>query len=134
MVGGRKAFYRLLKEERESLTDTAKQMYDIGADYIVSMTMATIDRRGFVYVITHPSWPGYVKIGRAFDPEERLKGYQTGCPLRQYKLNYAVYFHDCFHAEQEIHARLDVCRAEGEWFHTSAAIAANHIDNLRELL
>lgn len=68
-----------------------------------------------MYVIDHPLMYG-VKIGRACNPESRLRGYQTGCPRRSYRLRYALYFEDCYTAEAALHARLNYHQLEGEWF------------------
>lgn len=66
-------------------------------------------------MISHPRLRG-VKVGRACNPQARLRSYQTGCPLREYRLWYADYFEDCYTAEQAIHARLNDHQLEGEWF------------------
>lgn len=91
-------------------------------------------REGFVYVITNEAWPECVKVGRAFDPESRLNGYQTSSPHRDYELYHAVYFSDCYHAELAVHARLAHLQQEGEWFHLPAAAAAEAIDNIKEII
>ena len=122
------------KSERAVIRETATQMYDLGVDYTSAEGAAKTDRRGFVYVITHPMYEQYVKVGRAFNPEARLRGYQTGCPFRGYRLYAAVYFEDCYFAEQEIHARLGDVRAEGEWFHITPFLARHNINKLRSVL
>lgn len=91
-------------------------------------------REGFVYVIGHPSFDGFVKVGRAFNPESRLAGYQTGCPRRAYELHHAVYFPDAHRAEGEMHARLWQYQAEGEWFELPVREAINAINQLREIV
>lgn len=113
---------------------TAARMHELGMDYGQAASVESTIREGFVYAITNPSFPGYVKIGRAFDPESRLRGYQTGCPNRSYELEHSVYFADCLTAEKEMHARLEKVRAEGEWFFMTATQATNAINQLREQL
>ena len=44
---------------------------------------------GEVYIITNPAWEGWIKIGMAVESKDRLKGYQTSSPLRDYKLRYS---------------------------------------------
>ena len=134
-IVGSSAAYRLLDtSERIRLREIATAMYESGLEFEVAKQKQEVDKRGFVYVITHPAFPGYVKIGRAFDPASRLRGYQTGCPTRSYKLNHAVYFHDCYHAEKEMHLRLSSLNETGEWFRLTADQATNFIDHLREVL
>lgn len=137
MAGGRRKFYALSRQDRIEMSATAAQMYELGSDIILATAARAVDRRGFVYVITHPAFPGYVKIGRAFDPESRLRGYQTSCPCRDYELYAAVYFEDCHMAEQEIHARLaDEQRngALGEWFYITPFLARHEINKLRSII
>jgi hypothetical protein len=132
ICGSRAAWRGLPPEERQEVLDTARQMYDLGVNAPAAERAELLDKRGFVYVITNPAWPGIVKIGRAFDPESRLAGYQTSCPHRDYELHSSVYFHDCYFAEKEIHARLiDHCTA-GEWFIINPDHALGEINRLRE--
>ncbi|AFQ22213.1 hypothetical protein My1_054 [Pectobacterium phage My1] len=45
---------------------------------------------GYVYLITNPAYPGWVKIGASVDAETRLSQYQTYSPFRNYTLEYYV--------------------------------------------
>jgi len=132
MVGSRSKFAVLPESERREIKDVARSMHQLGVNYTTAASAIPSEKRGFVYVITHPSWPGFVKIGRAFDPVSRLQGYQTGCPHRAYTLSYAVYFPDCYRAERLMHAMLDKWRRGGEWFFADVDEATQLIDNLRE--
>jgi len=44
----------------------------------------------YIYIITNPSYPGWIKIGRSINPEKRLNSYQTNSPFRDYKMPYKV--------------------------------------------
>lgn len=68
-----------------------------------------------VYVIGAPDYA--VKVGRASDPHERLKGIQTGCPCRL-KVYAFVEVGEALAAkvERECHRRLSGHRKSGEWF------------------
>ena len=44
----------------------------------------------YVYVISHPNYPGEYKVGIARDWKSRLNAYQTSEPERQYKLAYQL--------------------------------------------
>ena len=134
IAGSARKYYALSKDARHEIRKTAKSMFSLGVDFSSAERAEKVDKRGFVYVITHPAWSMYVKVGRAFNPRSRLAGYQTGCPYRGYELAYAVYFEDCHFAEKEIHARLDAARGEGEWFRVSPEVAAWHINELREII
>ena len=124
-------------DQRKGYLHLARQMLDLGADFATAERNEKTDRRGFVYVITNPAWPDHCKVGRAFNPESRLKGYQTGSPHRDYEIVHEVYFHDCYTAEGEIHARIGQyigTHAEGEWFKCDPLWAADQINQLRETI
>ena len=91
-------------------------------------------KEGYVYVITNAAWPGWVKIGMAIDAEDRLNGYQTSSPHRDYILEHSVYSNDRRKAEREAHkkaAKLSK-QTSSEWFKLSVEQAINILDNLNE--
>lgn len=110
----------------------ARRLLAAGETFVSAVAADTTVREGFIYVITHPSWPGHCKIGRAFDPLSRLQGYQTGCPERAYQLHSSVYFKDCHAAEQLVHEALADFRGLGEWFFIHPTYAAATIKQLKQ--
>ena len=80
---------------------------------------------GSVYLIVNDIWPGWIKVGESFDPERRLKNYQTGDPFRNYTLVDSFWFEDRKLAEKEIHKILisQGYESEGEWFKIKKSIA-----------
>ena len=135
IAGGRTRYRAISPEERARFRATAHAMHELGADFTTAEKAEKTDRRGFVYVISNPAWPHHVKIGRAFDPESRLRSYFTGCPFNDYVVENAMYFHDCYMAERETHARLEAWRADdGEWFNLTPDEAADCINQLREII
>ena len=80
-------------------------------------------KEGYVYAIVNAAWPEWVKIGKALDAEDRLSGYQTSSPMRDYKLVYSVHFEDRSVAERKAHTLAALKTAHpwnkhdnGEWF------------------
>ncbi len=73
---------------------------------------------GYVYAMINPSFPNWVKVGCAFNCEERLKNYQTGDPHREYKMCTARHFIDRQKAEKIVHSKLTPLSKsrKGEWF------------------
>lgn len=69
-------------------------------------------KEGFVYAITNPSWPDYVKVGSAIDVYDRLNSYQTSSPKRDYKLETYVFVEDRIEFEKYIHSKY---KCDGEW-------------------
>ncbi len=65
----------------------------------------------FVYVISHPNYPGEYKVGITKKCQSRLNSYQTSDPERQFKLEFMletpffreteVYIHDRFPNKHE---------------------------------
>ena len=72
---------------------------------------------GQVYVITNPNFPDWVKVGMAIDAEDRLNGYQTSSPFRDYVLQYRYDVNNRRAAENEAHTELQKSyERKGEWF------------------
>lgn len=68
---------------------------------------------GYVYILRSDS--GYWKIGRAKKPGDRLKTFHVKLPMVvSYEM--VIPSTDYVALEQELHARFDYCRANGEWF------------------
>lgn len=87
-------------------------------------------KEGQVYIITNSAWPEWVKIGMAIDAEDRLNGYQTSSPFRNYKLMYSVSTTDRRKAEAAAHKAAEkVAERKGEWFKMSVGQAKECIQN-----
>ena len=79
------------------------------------------NKGGYVYAITNPAWPGWIKIGMAGDAEDRCISYQTGSPFRDYELVHYVSTHDRRKTEEEVHNAASKIAEERkrEWFKMS---------------
>ena len=74
-------------------------------------------KEGYVYAICNPAWPEWVKIGMAIDADDRLNGYQTSSPMRDYTLIHTVFFEDRGKAERAAHKEAGLYGDRlGEWF------------------
>ena len=75
-------------------------------------------KEGYVYAITNPAWPEWVKIGMAIDADDRCNGYQTTSPFRDYTIEHVVVTSDRRAAEAEAHKSAAKIAKEkrGEWF------------------
>ena len=91
-------------------------------------------KEGYVYVICNRAWPDWVKIGMAIDAEDRLNGYQTSSPMRDFVLEHYVASNDRRKSEREAHTRALALAtdAKGEWFKLSTEQAITILDNLDE--
>ena len=77
---------------------------------------------GDIYVIHNAAWNSWYKVGKALDATDRLKGYQTSSPFRDYELLYFKFYEDYSTAESDIHTLIEQhpqCRERrNEWFYT----------------
>ena len=81
------------------------------------MARNTLIEPGYLYGITHPSWPGFIKIGKARFPERRLRTLNTGDPYRRYQLQFTILCPNYHLAELAAHRVLNGYRVENtEWF------------------
>ena len=72
---------------------------------------------GQVYVIINPNFSEWVKVGMAVDSEDRLNGYQTSSPFRDYALVSSWDVNDRRAAETEAHIELQkLYERRSEWF------------------
>lgn len=82
----------------------------------------TRSTEGEVYIIRNPAFGSWLKVGKAVSSEDRLQGYQTSSPFRDYVLEYYETFDNRHHAESTIHRMLekhkDCLDRKGEWFKT----------------
>jgi hypothetical protein len=103
-------------------------------EFIKKESIALFDKvsYGEVYIITNPAWKGWIKIGMAIEAEDRLKGYQTSSPLRDFKLKFKKYFDNRRIAEQQAHALCakKALKRKGEWFKVDFKIAKDIINNM----
>jgi hypothetical protein len=79
---------------------------------------------GYVYVVTNPAWPGWVKVGCAVDYEDRTATYQTGSPHRDYVCQFFLHSERRVELEKEVHRRLEHTIHGGEWFMIDVETAA----------
>ena len=84
----------------------------------------------WVYVLTHPLFPGYVKVGQTNNLDKRLSQYQTGCPASLYRMHSATWSDNASAFAFGVYDRLESFRCSGEWFqvdveHVLKAISAN---------
>ena len=89
-------------------------------------------KEGYVYAITNPAWPEWVKIGMAIDADDRCNGYQTSSPFRDYKIEHVVVTNNRRDAEAEAHKAATKMAKEtrGEWFKLDIEQAKTILNNI----
>lgn len=82
---------------------------------------------GYVYAIVNPAWPEWIKVGKAVSADDRLSGYQTSSPHRDYRIIATMASDDRHEQERVIHKVFsDEClQRKGEWFKLAEQSAIN---------
>lgn len=103
----------------KALSDHAKASFD------------TIEM-GYVYLVVNPSFDGWVKCGKAVDVDNRVDGYQTSTPYRDYQEVYRVFANNRHAAESLALAALSASCEDrhGEWFKMDTEEAVAILENL----
>lgn len=57
---------------------------------------------GYLYIIVNEAFPSWIKVGTTWNLNDRLHTYQTGDPLRRYKIIYSLYHINFRTAEKKI--------------------------------
>lgn len=89
---------------------------------------------GEVYAIINKAWPEWVKIGCASITEDRLNGYQTSSPFRDYEVVCTVGSKNRRKAETLMHRTLEQYASErrNEWFKMDAAKVKEMFDHYND--
>ena len=89
-------------------------------------------KEGYVYVLSNPAWPDWVKVGMAIDAEDRCNSYQTSSPFRDYQLHYQAYTEDRRDLEKQAHDLVgEVAESQyNEWFKVAVPLAVTCIADL----
>lgn len=81
--------------------------------------------QGEVYIIVNDAWPDWVKVGKAVNSDDRLNGYQTSAPFRDYRVVAKLLTDDRHNKEKEMHKVFEHFAEDrkGEWFKISRVTA-----------
>ena len=90
----RQAAIKLFKEEIERFKEVCDMIDESG-------------KEKYVYIISHPKYPGVFKVGIAKDLKKRMSSYQTSDPDRLYKLVYSYLTEKYKDIEHHIHTKFD---------------------------
>lgn len=89
----------------------------------------TRNRGGYVYICTHPAFPGRIKIGSTRkEVAERVRGLRTAGVIGSYELQGFVPHFDAFGLEARLHRYFKPMQSEREWFRVTpeAGLIALH--------
>lgn len=85
---------------------------------------------GYLYIITSPAYPGWVKVGTTLNLNNRLHTYQTGSPFRDYKVLYSLYHPEYLQAEKLIKDTMKYFakKIKNEWYEVDIHIAKSRLE------
>lgn len=85
----------------------------------------TTVKEGFIYIVVHPSFAGWVKAGMTIDYEMRLGVYNVCDPLSRFEFTALKWVPDRRQAERDLLISLNGCATEmrGEWVKLDPIVA-----------
>ncbi|MFA5207370.1 MAG: GIY-YIG nuclease family protein [Candidatus Paceibacterota bacterium] len=84
----------------------------------------------YIYIITHPKFEDWIKLGRTVNLKNRLDSYNTGCPLRKYKYSYTKQLTPEQVYSIEYHFKINIYNNGFEWFKCSVQEAILLIEKI----
>ena len=89
-------------------------------------------KSGYIYLISNPAFPQYLKVGITEDISARLSQYQTADPKRSYKIEYYIKHSKYKIAERKIKEMMKYFATDtiqrGEWFKIPKHMAISRLD------
>jgi len=87
-------------------------------------------KSGYLYIVTNDAFPEWVKVGTTANLTTRLHTYQTGDPLRRYRVVYSLQHPEFREAEKRIkdvmkHFALEI---RGEWYRINLEMAKSRLE------
>jgi len=91
-------------------------------------------KQGYLYIISNPAHPGWLKVGVTEDIKSRLHTYQTSDPKRAYKIEYYISHPDCYSAEKKIKEMMHYFSKsqKNEWYEVDLGVAKVRLDETLE--
>jgi len=85
---------------------------------------------GYLYIISNPAHPNFLKFGITEDIKSRLSTYNTGDPQRAYRVEYYIFHPKYKRAEMKIQEMLKYFAKsqKNEWAEISLAVARVRLD------
>ena len=113
-------FYKIYVTQGFDAVYEAMGLIDNAATKIRLEVLALYNKHveGYVYIISNPAWPEWVKVGMAVDAADRCSSYQTSSPFRDYVVEYSFASTNRRKDESIAHQKLAAISQDrrGEWF------------------
>jgi len=87
-------------------------------------------KEAYIYLIIHPKFDGWVKIGRTVNLVNRLLTYQVGCPNREYKYVYTKLVSIDLLRKIEDYFKVNIHSRGWEWYKISIEEAISIIEKI----
>lgn len=105
--------------------------YIIDGFFGEALVESDTSKAGYVYCISNPAWPGWVKVGKAVQDAKRFNSYQTYSPLRDYVLEWSHKVDDVHEVEAAFHRGRKA--DNGEWYEMTADEALSIISSIPQV-
>lgn len=102
--------------------------YIIDGFFGEALVESETSKAGYVYCITNPAWPGWVKVGKAVQDYKRFNSYQTYSPMRDYVLEWSHKVEDVHEVEAAFHRGRKA--DNGEWYEMNAEQALSILQSI----
>jgi hypothetical protein len=73
--------------------------------------------KSFIYILIYPDFEGWIKLGRTTNLVQRLNGYNTSTPHRNFEYYYFQEVNDVYTVELKFN---DIVKSKYEWFNIGA--------------
>jgi len=123
LVSGQKNIKQIKPAKQEKVVEVNRSSRELRVRQPISEETL---HGGFVYLLQNPSWPGWIKIGKAANLENRLSSFNTSAPHIDTLFEYITWFESNFalDIEQAVHAYLNnnlprnpnQLSRNGEWY------------------
>ena len=96
----------------------------------ISATRKNMNKSGYVYIISNPAHPNFLKFGITEDITSRLSQYQTADPMRAFRVEYYIFHPQYEKAEKKIQEMLKYFAKsqKNEWAEISLHMAISRLE------
>ena len=111
----RAKLYKQIKEEEQE--KVRKRQKELKLERKVSILNGQAS--GYVYIISSPTYKNWIKVGLTGDVEQRVRGYNSAVPIKNFKVDYYREVDNKYRAEYQllhlIYKAVGINRSGDEW-------------------
>ena len=89
-----------------------------------------MNKNYFIYILSNPAFPGWLKIGRTCNIKRRLDGYNVCSPYRDFKIDFYCYAKNIIKQERYFKKNFE---SNGEWIRCELDTAVKVIKLIEDM-